>query len=708
MEILSPAGNKNLVNTAVTSKSNAVYGGFKKWNARNSAINFLKDEYNESVEILHKNNIKFYLTLNNLFLDTEIEEIIDYLKQDDLIKPDAFIVADLGLIQVLRKEFPNIAIHVSTQFGAHNIDDLKLLEELGVKRAILAREVTKEELMYLRENTSLELEVFVWGSQCLSFSGLCFFGSLINGGTGNRGKCINLCRDCYSSSKYDNGTLLYVSDMNCINLLEELKNIDSLKIEGRRRPPKEIENVIKEIKMRKTEGNNAGFLYGENNTQNKMINNINFRITPLYKACEMKKKNYYDVFAKFIDGKPIEFCKEINNVDNKDIYYIYSELLSDYKIDKKNYTMEIEFDENGIMINSSITNYKGVNTLIEYKKVNDKENDDKFDIFEAKKFKEKIMNVLEEDINLIKIKFKKPLNKELKISEKILKEILNYFKKQTNIKKLKKVNNDFAGINDLYIQTDDLNIVDNFINNQDVKIIYEISSVKELKNIEKITKKYSDKIIYRLPIFNWESENLKEQYKKLKDKEVMFTRYSQIIQFENINLKKRYTDYLIYSWNKKALQFLKEHNIEEFTATPELSVEQNNDIFENENVQYIVAGRPALVYTRNCLKSILGCKACDKETTNQKVILNKSKNLNFTISCKPEHREIYYEEPVLNNYSKFELNKNVKFRFLAKGFSVDDIKEFILSVKQEDYYNKLIQKEIWKNSYECNLLEGRN
>lgn len=388
MEILSPAGNKNLVNTAVTSKSNAVYGGFKKWNARNSAINFSKDEYNYSVELLHKNNIKFYLTLNNLCLDIEIEEIINYLKQDDLIKPDAFIVADLGLIQALKENFPNIEIHVSTQFGTHNIDDLRLLEELGVKRAILAREVTKEELMYLRENTSLELEVFVWGSQCLSFSGLCFFGSLINGGTGNRGKCINLCRDCYSSSKYDNGTLLYVSDMNCINLLEELKNIDSLKIEGRRRPPKEIENVIKEIKMRKTEGNNVGFLYGENNTQNKMINNINFRIAPLYKAYEMKKKNYYDVFAKFIDGKPIEFCKEINSVDNdnKDIYYIYSELLSDYKIDKKNYTMEIEFDENGIMINSSITNYKGENTLIKYKMVNDKE---KFDIFEVKEFKKK-------------------------------------------------------------------------------------------------------------------------------------------------------------------------------------------------------------------------------------------------------------------------------------------------------------------------------
>ena len=98
MEILSPAGNIKLVNAALNANSNAVYGGFKNWNARNSAINFTKEEYNYSVNLLHENNIKFYLTLNNLCLDYEIEEIINYLKQDDVVKPDAFIVADLGLI----------------------------------------------------------------------------------------------------------------------------------------------------------------------------------------------------------------------------------------------------------------------------------------------------------------------------------------------------------------------------------------------------------------------------------------------------------------------------------------------------------------------------------------------------------------------------------------------------------------------------------
>ena len=696
MEILSPAGNIKLVNAALNANSNAVYGGFKNWNARNSAINFTKEEYNYSVNLLHENNIKFYLTLNNLCLDYEIEEIINYLKQDDVVKPDAFIVADLGLIQALNENFPNIDIHVSTQFGTHNVSDLKLLEKLGVKRAILAREITREELENLRKNTNLELEVFIWGSQCLSFSGLCFFGSLINGGTGNRGKCINLCRDNYMASK-NRGTLLYVSDMNCINLINNLNEIDSLKIEGRRRQPKEVENVIKEIKEKKSKDRQAGFLYGENNEDNKMINVINNRIKPLYQAKEMKNIEEYDVFAKFDNEIPLAFCKS----KDENAYYIYSELLDSYEINKKNYLMEINFDDYGNLLEASITNYKGENTLIT-------STDDKYINFDAKEFKEKILEVVDKDIKIGKIKFKKPLNKKLKISEQILSEIIEYFKSQKGNHIKLKLNNNFKGINYIYIQTSDLNVVDRFIDENNIKIIYEISSISELKTIDKMVQKYGGKIIYRLPIFNWKSEDLKPYYNKLRNLEVMFTRYSQLLDFQDIPLKKKYVDYLVYAWNKKVLKFLKEHNIEEFTATPELSVEQNENIYENENIQFILAGRPALVYTRNCLKNVLECKVCKKDKINYKPIFNESKKLNFIISCKQDHREIYYKELILNDYSKMLLNENVKYRLISNGFTISEIENFIEKIKSKDYYKSLLQEEIWKNSYECNLYEGRN
>ena len=225
MEILSPAGNNIHINVAIEEKSNAVYGGLKKWNARNKAINFSIDEYNRNIKKLHENNIKFYLTLNTLMLDEEIENIITLLKSGEIELPDSFIVADIGLILRLKREFPNVDLHISTQFGAHNIEDLIFLEKLGVKRVILARELTLNEINKLKKNTTLEIETFIWGSQCLSYSGLCFFGSFINGGSGNRGKCSILCRDVYEVNS-EKGTFLYVPDMNCINLTKELGKID--------------------------------------------------------------------------------------------------------------------------------------------------------------------------------------------------------------------------------------------------------------------------------------------------------------------------------------------------------------------------------------------------------------------------------------------------------------------------------------------------
>lgn len=146
MEILSPAGNNIHINVAIEEKSNAVYGGLKKWNARNNAVNFSIDEYNRNIKKLHENNIKFYLTLNTLMLDEEIENIITLLKSGKIELPDSFIVADIGLILRLKREFPNVDLHISTQFGAHNIEDLIFLEKLGVKRVILARELTLNEI----------------------------------------------------------------------------------------------------------------------------------------------------------------------------------------------------------------------------------------------------------------------------------------------------------------------------------------------------------------------------------------------------------------------------------------------------------------------------------------------------------------------------------------------------------------------------------
>ncbi len=155
MEILSPVSNMEHIQVAIDGKANAVYGGLKKWNARNKAINFTSEEYNHLIKKLHENNIKFFLTLNILMLDNEIEEVIDFLKNNTL--PDAFIITDIGLLNILHDEFPNIPLHFSTQFGAHNIDDVNYIKSLNGERAILSRELTLEEINNIKNNTDIEL-----------------------------------------------------------------------------------------------------------------------------------------------------------------------------------------------------------------------------------------------------------------------------------------------------------------------------------------------------------------------------------------------------------------------------------------------------------------------------------------------------------------------------------------------------------------------
>lgn len=158
MELLSPVGNRSHIDVALKNKVGAVYGGLKEWNARHKALNFSIDEYNEVVKKLHESDIKFFLTLNTLVLDNEVLDIIKFLKEPTTELPDAFIIADIGLINELKKEFPNIELHFSTQFGIHNLDDIELAISLGASRVILARELTKSEIDHLRTNTSIDIE----------------------------------------------------------------------------------------------------------------------------------------------------------------------------------------------------------------------------------------------------------------------------------------------------------------------------------------------------------------------------------------------------------------------------------------------------------------------------------------------------------------------------------------------------------------------
>ena len=690
MEILSPASNMNHIEVAIDAKANAVYGGLKKWNARNKAINFNNEEYNYLVDELHKKNIKFYLTLNILMLDKEIDEVVEFLKNNRL--PDSFIVADLGLIMVLNKEFPNVSLHFSTQFGAHNLDDVNYIEHLNGERAILARELTKEEIKNIANDSKIELECFAWGSQCLSFSGLCFFGTLINGGGGNRGKCLITCRDIYEAND-DLGHFLYVPDMDAINLVSKLDNIDCMKLEGRRRNPEEIRKILNEINNKIHVDRKKGYQFGLNIKDNNLYEKINTRVSPKMRALDLKELKDEDICILFKDNIPIEFSKEYSNPN---VMYMYTEIKKKYDLNKKNLWLDLKIDELNYVKEILLVNHKGDgHTFFE------KDNDYKYlDLNNLISRLEKNNN-----INLYKIKYIKNNSKKLKISKKLYNELIKYIINDTKCKSHKIYNNKVT-FKEIYVETNNTLVIDKYINDPFVKIIYDIETINNLININKIIDKYEDNIIYKLPIFNWKGIDLIKYYKLLENKEVMFTRFTQIYLCKNIKFKKKYTDYTIYIWNKHTLNYLKENKIDIFTGSYELSFYTNKKIFGDNKYQLILGGKIPMVYTRGCFSHIYNCN-CINNQNDTKNIKNVDKNLNFEIYCNNDYRVIINKERILNNYSKFKNLNKISFRYVATRDDLETIEEVICCVKTDNYYEKLKCLDSFKNSYECNLLEGK-
>lgn len=691
MEILSPASNLEHIEVAIDAKANAVYGGLKKWNARNKAINFTTQEYNYLIEKLHSNNIKFFLTLNILMLDNEIEEVINFLKENTL--PDAFIVADIGLIMVLSQEFPEVPLHFSTQFGAHNIDDVSYIESLNGKRAILARELTLNEIDNIKRRTNIELECFIWGSQCLSFSGLCFFGSLINGGGGNRGKCIITCRDIYSINN-QKGHYLYVPDMDCINLISKLDDIDCLKLEGRRRPADEIGKILKKILNKEKSNRTAGYLLGTNIQDNNLYEKINTRTKPFMNASNLEGINDNDVCVKYLNNLPIEFSKDYND---ENAMYLYTEIKKSYNINKKNISLDLTINKNNIE-KVLYMNYKGDGHTFFG-------NNDNLINIDLNELINKIESV-DNNINVYKVRYQRINSKSLMINKKLYSQIIDYIVTDCMSKKHNIVNGS-QKLKYVYLDTNDIKIIRNYVDDKFVRLIYNIETVNNLKNIKNVINEFGDKIIYKLPLFNWKSDNLLPYLNLLKDKDVMFTRLTQIYLCKNIDFREKYADYTIYIWNKKALNYLIENGFTEFTASPELSYETNKKIFDKTCMQVILCGKLPLVYTRNCFSHLFDCINCKSSQCIKKAIKNEDKNLNFEIICNSDYRYILNKEPMLNNYSKIDIDDNVSFRYSTLGQNFEEISETIDGLKKKNYYEELKKSDFWKNSYECNLFEGK-
>lgn len=246
-ELLAPAGEFESLRAAVLNGADAVYVGGKSFSARQFAGNFNDDEMAQAVRFCHAYNVKIFVTINTLMNNSEIKDAVNYAAFLYSIGVDAVIVQDIGFLKTLREQIPDFEVHGSTQMTVHNLEGVNLLYEMGVKRIVLSRELSLKEIKYIKENTKAEIEVFVHGALCISFSGQCLFSSMIGGRSGNRGKCAQPCRMQYRiNDKGEKAYFLSPKDMAALDFLQEIVNIgvDSLKIEGRMKKPEYVATVI--------------------------------------------------------------------------------------------------------------------------------------------------------------------------------------------------------------------------------------------------------------------------------------------------------------------------------------------------------------------------------------------------------------------------------------------------------------------------------
>lgn len=373
MEILSPCGSMDSFYAAIEGGCDAVYLAGKMFGARSFANNFTNEELVYVINYAHLYGVKVYITCNILVLEREVSKFLEFISFLHRNNVDAVIMQDLGMIDLVHKKFPNLEIHASTQMHIHNLDGALMAKKLGIKRIVLARETPLEEIIKIKKYSGLEVEVFVHGALCVSYSGNCLFARSIGPRSGNRGTCTGCCRLPYKvlDEKYNvlnkGDYPLSMKDLETIYNLDKLidAGIDSFKIEGRMKSPSYVylatklykdtlTNYLKaktlkvdlktlhDLKTCFTRNTTNGFIFNETNNIDDMSSN---HLGVLIGKVILEKNNYVSIklFDKVSihDGLRIkdeyEYGLTLNEfrVNNKQVYEAYKNDIITFKVNKK-------------------------------------------------------------------------------------------------------------------------------------------------------------------------------------------------------------------------------------------------------------------------------------------------------------------------------------------------------------------------------------
>ncbi|ETS91951.1 peptidase, U32 family [Fusobacterium sp. CM21] len=657
MKIVAPAGNMERFYSAISATADEIYLGLKGFGARRNAENFTVEELKKAIDYAHLRGSRIFLTLNTIMTNREIELLYPTLKDLYNYGLDAIIVQDIGYAEYLHKNFPSIEIHGSTQMTVANYYEINYLKELGFKRIVLPRELSFEEIKEIRKYTDMELEVFVSGSLCISFSGNCYMSSFIGGRSGNRGMCAQPCRKEYKTSCGEKSYFLSPKDqlygIDEIKKLQEI-GVESIKVEGRMKDISYVyetvsyfRNLINGIDKEENTHKlfNRGYSKGYFYDNDKNIMNRDYSYNMGEKIGEVIGKNIR-LDEDIVSGDGITFVSK----DYKNLGGTYIN-----KIAYKNEKLILNFPEGTKYI---FRNYnKRLNNEISKKlKSTDKKLEINFD-FTAKLNEKLILKIYLEDENGNRI-----LNLE-EISETLTQKAQRRAINEDDIKeKLSEIGDSEFTVKNIKIDIDE-------------NIFIPLSELKNLKR--NAVEKFRERILsyFRRDLDSELKENNQEYFKleiekdEPKDLEirVIVSNEEQKNFLENIkdeyNIKEIY--YRTYDIAKQSM--LGQHNLDNKLASNlyELLENKNSAVMLNWNMNIVNS------YTINVLEKI-------------------KKLESFIISP-----EINFSK--IRELGKTRLKKALLIYSKLKGMTIDvdiaDSKNEIITNKENDKFN------IIKNNY---------
>ncbi len=638
IEILAPGGSFKSLLTAIDSGADAVYFGGMRFGARANAANLSNDEIVQAVKYASLRGAKLYVTVNTLADDSELPEVFEFLKFCYVSGVDGVIVQDMGIVNMIRTHFPDFRLHASTQMSIHNLDGVLQAQRMGFDRVVLSRELSFDEIKYIADNSDVELEVFVHGALCMSYSGQCLFSSFLGGRSGNRGQCAQPCRLSYTlldenenpiseNDKY----LLSLRDLCLVEHIEKLKmvGVTSLKIEGRMKSEAYVSAVCGIYKKYSDGG----------------------------KVIEEDKRLLENIFSRqgFTQGYyNAEYGRDMlsysSNHDN-----IYSSVTDD--VTKQ--AMMFGDREFKILIDAHIMAHLGEKALFEC-------------YYNGKKYEAFSTETVTEAVNA-------PVTKE-RISEQLSKLGSTVFEFS---------NLSVDAHDNIYISIKEINAMRRCVTEQIEKDIsskertYEghgfsliIPQIKEKKTpvftasvqnknqaqtaydlgFEKIYIPLdvyldnpdlynSDKDVYcvKLPPIN--HKNQKMDYSFVKTDSVCISNPAHLNIKEN--LPRIHADYRLNTFNSLSIRELMKWGVKSVTLSPELTISQIKEIGKSIETEIVVYGRVSLMTVRNCIiKSARGKCGCKK---GEIYYLKDRKNMYFPVIASKDSctNVIYNSVPII-------------------------------------------------------------